>query len=157
MTIDELIDEMTSKDPPASEANIVAFESEIGHQLPEDYRQFLAASNGGYIGGRFWFNDGKTGIDHIGGFRSESHFSLLSTREIYADRIPNELIWIMDDPFGNAICIGITGETEGKIYLWDHEDEADPAEWDGSVANSDNVSVLASSFTDFVAGLAPIE
>ena len=157
MTIDELLDEMKSKAPPAPEADIAAFESEIGHQLPKVYRQFLAASNGGYIGGRFWFKGGNTGIDHIGGFRSEGHFSLRSTREIYADRIPSELVWIMDDPFGNAICIGILGDTHGKIYFWDHEQEPDPDKWDGSVANADNVSVLTDSFTEFVAGLAPLE
>ena len=157
MNIDKLLAEMTLKKPPASEVEIIAFESEIGYQLPSDYRQFLKASNGGYIGGRFWFKDGDTGIDHIGGFREESHFSLRSSRDCYADRIPNELLWIMDDPFGNAICIGVVGETQGRIYFWDHEAEPDPASWDGSAANADNVSVLANSFTDFVAGLTPLE
>ncbi|MCA9231165.1 MAG: SMI1/KNR4 family protein [Planctomycetales bacterium] len=157
MTIDELLAEIESKSPPASENDIAAFEAEIGHPLPDDYRRFLAGCNGGFLGGRFWYHEGDAGIHHIGGFRDESYFSLRWTRDCYGDRIPKELIWIMDDPFGNAICLGLEGDARGKIYFWDHEEEPDPEEWDGSVATADNVSLLTNSFTEFVAGLAPGE
>ena len=59
----------------------------------------------------------------------------------------------MDDPFGNAICLGIAGEYRGRIYFWDHEMEPDPGEWDGAVETAGNVQLLANSFGEFVAGL----
>jgi hypothetical protein len=60
----------------------------------------------------------------------------------------------MDDPFGNAICLGIRGEHRGRVYFWDHEREPDADEWNGEVQTAGNLQLLADSFTDFVAGLA---
>ena len=61
----------------------------------------------------------------------------------------------MDDPFGNAICLGVTGVHRGQVYFWDHENMPDPELWDGSVQTAGNLDLLANSFTDFVAGLTP--
>ena len=167
MNISEFIAQTKSTLPPAHESDLASFESAIGCRLPEDYREFLIACNGGYIGGRLWFfgptpNGGKAdaGIHHIGGFRTESHFSLLRSRKCYQGvelRIPRELLWVMDDPFGNAICIGLTGEYRGKMYFWDHECEPDSEEWNGSTNTAENVTLLANSFTEFIAGLEPSE
>jgi hypothetical protein len=48
----------------------------------------------------------------------------------------------------------VTGKHRGRVYFWDHEDEPDPDDWDGEVETADNISLLANSFTDFVAGLS---
>jgi len=61
----------------------------------------------------------------------------------------------MDDPFGNAICLGVSGNHRGKVYFWDHESEPDPDEWDGRVETAGNVQLLADSFAAFVGGLRP--
>jgi hypothetical protein len=63
----------------------------------------------------------------------------------------------MGDPFGNAICLGVTGRWRGKVYFWDHDSEPDLDEWDGSVDTAENITLLAHSFTDFVARLRPID
>jgi hypothetical protein len=169
MTIDELIAQINDRGRPAAEEEIRQFEAEIGTTLPEDYRRFLAACNGGSLGGRLWYKartpGGRgqdTGLHHVGGFRQESHFSLRSSRACYQGededlRIPRDLLWIMDDPFGNAICLGLGGPYRGQVYFWDHEEEPDPDEWDGSVAGAENVTLLAASFTDFAAGLRPLD
>ncbi len=73
----------------------------------------------------------------------------------YQGRIPDDLLWIADDPFGNAICIGIRGRYFGKVYFWDHEREPDEKTWDGSVETAGNIQFLANSFRQFVAGLKP--
>jgi hypothetical protein len=160
MEISEFNEQIKHKQPPAPEAKLTAFEASLGCQLPEDYRQFLIACNGGHIGGRLWFHgptpegaSADAGVHHIGGFREESYFSLVRHRDAYKGRIPNEMLWIMDDPFGNAICIGLTGTHRGRIYFWDHEREPDSDEWDGKADTAGNVQLLANSFTDFVAGL----
>jgi hypothetical protein len=165
MDMQEFLTHINRKSPPAPENEITRLEAEIGACLPEDYRRFLAECNGGHVGGRLWYRgptpEGRSadaGVHHIGGFREESHFSLEAARECYQGeelRIPQELLWIMDDPFGNAICIGISGPYHGRVYFWDHEEEPDPEEWDGSVETAGNIQLLANSFTDFLAGLAP--
>jgi hypothetical protein len=165
MTVSELIAHMADTLPPAPETALVSFESSLGCRLPEDYREFLIESNGGCIGGSLWFfgptpsgDSADAGVHHVGGFRQESYFSLLSAHNCYQGselRIPRELLWVMDDPFGNAICIGLTGVHRGRMFFWDHENEPDPDEWDGDVETAENVTLLAGSFTEFVCGLKP--
>jgi hypothetical protein len=63
----------------------------------------------------------------------------------------------MDDPGGNAICLGIRGPHRGKVYFWDHEEEPDPDEWDGQVETAGNLEVIAESFAEFLARVSPFE
>ena len=161
MTIDEFLDEVDMKSPLAPLGKVAEFEEQIGNSLPDDYRHFLVNCNGGYVGGRVWFRgvnpngvEVEAGVDHVGGFRDESYFSLTSSRECYDGRIPDYIIWIHDDPFGNAICLGVAGKHRGRVYFWDHENKPEE-EWDRSVEAAENVTVIANSFTDYVAGLRP--
>ena len=43
------------------------------------------------------------------------------------------------------------------MYFWDHEEEPDPDEWDGSVDGAGNIQRVAESFSEFVAGLRRLE
>jgi len=162
MTIDEFLAIIDHKLPPAPPAQLAALEKKVGLSLPDDYRRFLIACNGGYVGGKVWFKgptpEGKTadaGVHHIGGFREEWHFSLAANSECYKDRIPKVLLWVMDDPFGNAICVGLSGKHKGCVYFWDHENEPDDEEWDGEIETAGNLQLLANTFTEFVSGLQP--
>ncbi|MBX7104030.1 MAG: SMI1/KNR4 family protein [Gemmataceae bacterium] len=161
MTIDELYAAIDDKQPPAPLEDLASFERAIGHTLPDDYRQFLVACNGGHIGGSLWFKGptpeglaADAGLHHVGGFREENYFSLDDKRKCYAGRIPAALVWVADDPFGNAICVGVNGPHRGRVYFWDHENEPGD-DWDGAVESAGNLQLLANSFTEFVAGLAP--
>lgn len=161
MTIDELLSRIEMKSPPAPEDDVAGLEKRVGHSLPADYRQFLIDCNGGYLGGSLWFQgnnpDGEevgAGIHHIAGFREESHFSITDALDTYEGRIPDDLLYIHDDPGGNAICIGLTGERKGKIYFWDHEED----DWDDDLdlgdEDSDGPMLIANSFAEYVAGLS---
>jgi hypothetical protein len=163
VTIDEFIAKVKDKSPPAPADALARFERDIGQELPEDYRYFLINCNGGYVGGRYWYRgenpDGReveAGVHHIGGFRDESSFSLLWSRDCYCGRIPEPLIWINDDPFGNAICLGVADAHRGRVYFWDHENEPDK-DWNGSVESAGNIMLVANSFTDYVAGLRELD
>jgi cell wall assembly regulator SMI1 len=167
VTIEELVQAIDGKSPPANETEIAAFEAELGATLPADYRRFLVLCNGGHLGGTLWYigptPEGRTadaGIHHIGGFRGESYFSLRANRAVYQGsevRIPLELLWIMDDPFGNAICLGVDGPSRGKVFFWDHEVPPTLGVWNGRVESAENIQLLADSFTEFVSGLHPTE
>lgn len=160
MSIDEFLQAVRNKQPPAPTEQLLALEHSLGVALPDDYRRFLIGCNGGHVGGRLWFRgptpDGESadaGVHHIGGFRSESYFSLTQTRKTYGPRIPPTLLWIADDPFGNAICLGLREPHRGHVFFWDHEHEPDPEAWDGRLETAGNLQLLALSFTDFVSGL----
>jgi hypothetical protein len=163
MNLDSFLSAIDKKLPPAPEAELARFENLLGSRLPEDYRQFLVACNGGYVGGALWFKGptsrgepADAGVHHIGGFRREYAFSLEQRRDVFAGRIPDDLLWIMDDPFGNAICLGIRGEYYGMVFFWDHEREPDE-DWNGAVETAGNLQQLADGFTEFIAGLKKTE
>jgi hypothetical protein len=162
MVLDEFITWVQFQRRPVREADVARFEHEIGTKLPEDYRAFLLKCNGGSVGGELWFQgptvEGKAadaGVHGIGNLHAEDSMSLQVCREVYEGRIPNGTLWIMDDPFGNAICLGLTGQQSGYVYFWDHELEPDPDSWDGSVETAGNVQLLTHSFSAFIAGLQP--
>jgi hypothetical protein len=158
MSPEEFIASIRDTAPPAPEQALVALEQALGALLPSDYRQFLLRTNGGYVGGRLRFRGGppqqlEVGIHHIGGFQESTELSLLDARDCYEGRIPAELLWVMDDSFGNAICLAVSGPSAGAIYFWDHEEEPDSDAWNGRLDTAPNVVQLASSFTNFVAGI----
>ncbi len=165
MTIDEFIALLENKLPPAPDDQLQAFEAEIGTRLPEDYRDFLVRTNGGYISGWYRFKgptpSGSTWhafVHHVCGFRDEPYLSLRLNRAVSLSgesQFPRALLWIMDDPGGNGICLGLEGPRRGRVYFWIHDEQPDPEEWDGQVETASNVIPLAASFTDFIAGIGP--
>ena len=56
---------------------------------------------------------------------------------------------------GNTIRLGVGGTHRGRIYFWDHEVERAPDSRDGQVDTAGNVSLIAGTFAEFVAGLRP--
>jgi hypothetical protein len=167
MTMDEFVALINLTLPPAPQDQLEAFEAELGARLPEDYRQFLIRTNGGVIRGWYRFK-GRTPrgeiwhayLHHICGFREELHFSLRFMRSCGLSPhsgLPHSLLAVMDDPGGNAICIGLHGEQRAKVYFWIHDELPDPEEWDGQVETASNVILLADSFTEFVGGIGPRE
>jgi len=59
MTLDEFLAAIDSKLPPAPADALQRFETLIGAQLPEDYREFLIKCNGGYARGYVQFRPGS--------------------------------------------------------------------------------------------------
>lgn len=163
MTLDEFRAYLAKPGTPLSEGEIAAFEKEIGNGLPHDYRAFLQTVNGGWVGGALLISGSTangepidTYLHHIGGLRAEPHMDLRNQRATYQDwlaRIPRDLIWIMDDSGGNAICLGVAGDARGKVYFWDHELEPDLDETDGTIEGMGNITLIAHSFETFFAGL----
>ncbi|MBM4075935.1 MAG: SMI1/KNR4 family protein [Planctomycetes bacterium] len=72
---------------------------------------------------------------------------------MFRKRIPRGFICIGCDPGGNQICICLKGVKRGSVFFWDHEDEMDEDDWDGTLNEAENVTRLAVSFSEFVKGL----
>ena len=162
ITLDQFIAAVESRGPSLRDDDLRQFESEIGCRLPDDYREFLLRCNGGFVEADLWFlgpnpagYSVEAGVHHVGGLRSDDEsYSLRWARECYQGarpRIPLELLWIMDDPCGNAVCLGVKSAARGKIYFWDHELES--AEWDSALDSAPHLTLLAESFTEFIRGL----
>ncbi len=128
---------------------LAEFEAKLGYKLPSGYREFLISCNGGkpepYD---FEVSDGADSLHHVYGLHDGPNYAQLDYAfSIYYGRMPQSMIPIADDPCGNAICIGVTGDQEGRVFFWDHEFESD----DG--LDHDNITSLAESFEAFCESL----
>ncbi len=135
MRLRELAREADNVGLAPTSVQISEFERQIGRPLPKEYLDFLAACNGGHLGGTVWYvgadatsRPRRVGINHIGGLRDETHYSLSTINGLYRARriLPDGMIWIMDDPFGNGILLGLATAPLGGLYFWDHECAGEP-------------------------------
>jgi hypothetical protein len=138
--------------PPTSEAAVAAFEAARGIRLPDEYREFLLATNGGRpepAEFRLARRSGPYTDSAVHRFLSLGDTeapSLERMTQILAPRVPPELQPIASDPGGNYVCIGVAGDGRGKIYFWDQDRAPEPADWSG-------VDLIADSFDAFLRGL----
>lgn len=162
MQVEEFVGLVEDRGTPLPEEVVRAFEAGIGARLPIGYRRFLMACNGGHLGGSVTFSAGgiESGIHHIYGLRKEPLLHFQRLRETYQTwpeiRVSLDLLPIMDDSFGNKICLGLRKPHWEAIFFWDHEIEDSLEDgWDGSIEQAGNLTLLAPSFLDFVALLEP--
>ena len=135
------------------EGGIAVFETFLEIKLPKHYRNFLLNYEGGRLEpGCFNFADGTLGsrLHHIHSLNSaNSYNNLVKQLEVFSGRIPSDYISIADDPFGNKICLAVSGKNYGRVYFWDHEFEHDG---DGQPSMS-NMNLIATNFEEFLASL----
>lgn len=136
---------------------IDATEKALGVELPEPYRRFLLAHNGGRPEpadfriawrGQPFAPGWRVGM--VGDFLEvdSGALDLLENRERFADRIPHGMLPVARDPGGNLVLLGLDGDRRGKVYFWVHEL---PAEYDER--DVDNLGFVADDFDAFLAGL----
>lgn len=124
-------------DYEVTDQDIKNIEKEKNCILPESYKKFLLAYNGGEpywdcfkIRGRVVNGQStSSSVRFFFGICPDTN-SVMHNYDIFEaikgrkNRIPEEFLPIGTDSFGNDICIGIKGKYYGKIYFWDHELEA---------------------------------
>jgi hypothetical protein len=133
----------------ATEESLQALEREIGFRLPDEYRQFLSEFNGGEpepSGFVFETNDGPSD-SRVRYFLTldpnERNYAIKEFLRQYRDRIPEGVMPIACDSFGNLVLLDLGAKRVGSIYFWDHEKESmEEPTWD-------NVSQVARSFNEF--------
>jgi hypothetical protein len=161
VTIEEFITLIDADGLPApGMAAVVAFEAEHGLALPQDYREFLAATPGGRLRSnvRFSLSGGPNGqeiLSDVAGLQKEEYYSLAQRfAEAEADAIPLGLLSIMSDRGGNAIALVLRPERLGETVFLDHEvaeegraalEAAEAEDWCYAIP-------FARSFTDMIAG-----
>ena len=137
----------------AIEPLLQQLESQVGVRLPEDYRRFLAETNGGRpessrFAMRTAAGENESVVDWFLTLDPvEELYSIPEYRSMYSDRIPGGLLPIACDPLGNLVLLDLGEKAYGSVYFWDHEHESmDEPTWD-------NIAVVARSFAEFTATL----
>lgn len=128
-----------------SDADIAAFERELGARLPEDYRQLLLFKNGG----RFYYDHLVCPFpgpnEYVSDFGLSIVFSLLeppddntndlrNMRDMHRDRLPSGTLAVADDG-DNLLLIDLRPEAHGAVYFWVRDNEAGEDDEEGREAN----------------------
>lgn len=138
--------------PAISTTRLKRMEDILEVHLPSGYRSFLQKWNGGVPrADGFQSESGRdesvdcflgvgTGID------SGQPSDLLTFLGEYAERLPEGLLPIAYDPFGNLILLGLEKENQG-VWFWDHELEPEPES--GEVENVERAARTFEAFLGF--------
>ena len=142
--------------PVLAPEQLARFEATLPGPLPTDYRAFLVAQNGG-IPETNWFPPEVDG----GGFgvvaflslgAVETYLSLASTRQTFTGRIPGNLLSVAYDDGDAQICLSLTGDDQGSVWIYEPGLEVDP----GELPHPQMLVRLSQSFTDFSEALEPV-
>lgn len=139
--------------PAITAEEVSEFEATLPGTLPEDYRAFLIAQNGGRPVDNWLPPELGGGGFTVAGFLSlgevENYNSLIWVRDVFADRISGHLLAVASDDGGGQICVALTGDDRGSMWLYDAELETAPE--DGQ--DLDLLVRLTGSFTEFFEAL----
>jgi hypothetical protein len=142
---------MINRNPKISLQDIKQFEHEHNVMLPKHYVDFLLKYNGGYPReSNFKISDdqGESLVNKFYGI-GDMRSNLAKVFEVLEGEIPEDFISIANDPGGNEILLGVSGEYQDKIYLWIHDIEPED--------EMGNVFILADSFSEFFNNLYETE
>ncbi len=136
---------------PITAKKLAAFERRTGLRLPQDYQQFLLATNGGSP------SPDRFHVPSCGDACAGFLYGLstpttpcdldyeLAQAQLY-DPLPEGFLPIGHDPGGNTLLLATCGEYSGQIFFWDR----------GGLWRRDNQNTffVAASFTEFLNSLS---
>ena len=146
---------------PITTEDLDALEGRLGIKIPLQYRQWLLKYNGGRpipSGFRFKREAGPYTDSTIAWFFAvyDGKFENFETKyrfwKITTKRVPGDLVPIARDPFGNLICLSFSGDDQGRVYFWNHEEEGEEGP-----ATYENCHLIADSFQEFIDHLHDVE
>lgn len=124
----------------------------ISQYLPSTYIRFLEQYNGGYV-----HKDSKSlYVEAINdNFDIEYLFSLEQVLKLYKDpgkEIPDILMAIGNNAFGELLCLTIKGEKSGNIYMYNPFDGEGEA-IEGEIESYNNAYYICGSFEEMCTSL----
>jgi hypothetical protein len=135
-----------------SESDIRGIEASLNIRLPAEYCEFLLTYNGGIPEPRAFpirgLANNPFGVvqEFLGIDCPIVSSNLRWTYEAMKQRLPSNLFAIARDDGGDLICLSLFGADSDSVVFWDiHQEDTSPT--------YGNVYYVASSFTEFLAGL----
>lgn len=145
--------------PPLREQDIVAFEQRIGHSLPDDYRLFLLAVNGGQPDIGNTLSDSCL-VNTLFSLNDPEGASNLEMRWQHARRLPDfpspDLLFI-GSAEGSSILLSIAGEHRGEVWLQLHDERPSGSNPRVDPFRRRDMQKIADSFAAFMASLGPLD
>src|SRR3954447_13154845 len=111
--------------PPAGEEELGELEERAGRPLPVAYRDFLEAHDGAVPEPNHLPDAAGSAEVAVRSFHSAEEV-LARLEALGPGRVPEELLPISDDEFGNGLFVHLD---DGSVWSYDHEEE-DPEEVD---------------------------
>lgn len=145
---------------PYSEAEIKQMESRLGQDLPPDYRMFLLEYGGGQPENTLFeqFDDAGILIRQIWinvflGNTGQAGTDLYQNAVTLRDRIHADFLPTAADGIGNYLCLCISDENKGKVYMWYQSGQKKP----GIPPAKDELIYVADRITEILNELKPDE
>jgi hypothetical protein len=119
--------------PPVPAEALAAAEArlaELGHRIPPSYKAFLADQDGGKpVRGVFSFRQhDREQSDRVRlfyGVAESPNGDLVGEAESMTGRLPEGVLPIAGDSFGNLVVLDGRDDNDGPVFFWDHEFETD--------------------------------
>lgn len=121
------------------------FEVKYNLSLPNDYKQFLTNNNGGTPNKIFFRKNDADLVVNMFFSLSDKEYNIeqyYTDMVIIGKELPEKILPIGEDGFGNIICISCKDEDFGKMYFWDHEED-----WDHEDCNNIKLRLLADNLS----------
>lgn len=134
------------REPPASPDLIARLEQRIGRALPDTYRDYLLHQDGGRL------EDNHQAVNTVFGLGDVPRWANMWSRlDTFAGRVPDWLLPVARDEYGNLFAVSLRDEDRGSVWFWDHEQEVDEDE----APTEDNLTRVAGDWPAFLQSLRP--
>jgi len=150
--------EMDSTFGSASDIQIASFEKKNVLKLPDDYRAFLRACNGGRPLSREFAVPGWDifAVKLFFGLNTGNQYDLQEWVDALRDESRHNWIPVAVDSGGWCVFLGIGGPAQGRMFFIDTKDEdAQPLKIADSFAEFTGRLAPTGTFDDYVRGMPP--
>jgi cell wall assembly regulator SMI1 len=140
--------EYVRREPPASAEQVNRLEQRVGRPLPPEYRDYLRQQDGGRL------DNNNRAINTVFGVGDVPEWaSIWDVLETYSERVPDWLLPVADDAFGNLFAVSLRNQDRGSVWFWNHELEAD----EGEPPTEENLKLMAPSWPVFLDSLEKVD
>jgi cell wall assembly regulator SMI1 len=132
---------------PAAPEDVSRLEQQVGRPLPDAYRSYLLAQDGGRL------EANSDAVKEIFGIGTDAPdwANMWRKLKVFAGRVPSWLLPVAQDEYGNLFAISLRDQDFGSVWFWFHEEEANEDE----PPSEENITQRAPGWTEFLEGLRP--